>query len=160
MADIVSETARSAMMSGIRSKGNRATEICMVALFRRHEIIGWRRHDKRVFGTPDFVFRSQRVAVFVDGCFWHRHKNCDLAYIPKSGRRGIEFWLRKFDANINRDRKVTRCLRNRGWKVLRVWQCQLHRSNWSKIARRVRLARKTQQRQIIPTRASPKTPRR
>src|SRR5262249_53111478 len=83
-----------------------------------------------------------KVAVFTDGCFWHRHKGCSKAYVPKSGARGLEFWFRKFDNNVARDKLVTRVLRGKGWKVLRVWECQLHPRNWTKIARRIQLARK------------------
>jgi DNA mismatch endonuclease (patch repair protein) len=70
-------------MSRIRSRANRDTELRMIALFRERGITGWRRNG-RVFGKPDFVFPSDRIAVFVDGCFWHRHRGCKFAYTPKS----------------------------------------------------------------------------
>jgi DNA mismatch endonuclease (patch repair protein) len=148
MSDIFTIEKRSEVMSRIRSRGNRATEKRLAELFRAHRIVGWRRHE-RVFGNPDFVFRSEKVAVFVDGCFWHRHKDCGLAYIPKSGRRGLDFWLRKFDKNMARDKIVTQTLQNGGWKVLRIWQCQLHRRNWPKIARRVARLRKKRRRVTV-----------
>ena len=71
---------------------------------------------------PDFVFPKRRVAVFVDGCFWHRHPGCKFCYTPKSR---MDFWLPKFERNVARDRLVTRTLRKAGWKVVRVWECQL-----------------------------------
>jgi len=146
MADVFTPKKRSDVMSRIRASGNRATELRMVALFRRHAITDWRRHDKRVFGKPDFAFWSERVAVFADGCFWHRHKGCSKMYVPKTGRRGLQFWLHKFERNVARDRKVRRQLRSKGWKVLRVWECQLGDRNWANIARRVQRARKGRRR--------------
>src|SRR5436190_20991772 len=83
MPDVFTRTKRSEVMSRIRAHGNRDTELRLIALFRRYGITGWRR-NARVFGKPDFVFPKQRVAVFVDGCFWHRHPRCKFAYTPKS----------------------------------------------------------------------------
>ncbi|MGI9088754.1 MAG: very short patch repair endonuclease [Chthoniobacterales bacterium] len=121
MPDVFTPEKRSIVMSRIRASGNRDTELRIVSLFRAARIIGWRRSGK-VFGKPDFVFPKQRVAVFVDGCFWHRHPRCKFSYTPKSRP---EFWLPKFERNIARDRLVTRTLRKAGWRVVRVWECQL-----------------------------------
>jgi DNA mismatch endonuclease (patch repair protein) len=133
MPDVFTRTKRSAVMSGIRSSGNRDTELQMIALFRQYRITGWRRNAK-LFGKPDFIFPKQRGVVFVDGCFWHRHPKCKFAYTPKSR---TEFWLSKFDSNVTRDKIVTRELRNSGWRILRVWECQLHQKHWPKVARRI-----------------------
>jgi len=100
---------------------------------RAHGITGWRR-KARVFGKPDFVFRSERVAVFVDGCFWHRHPGCRFAATPKSRP---EFWLPKFERNVARDRLVTRTLRSAGWRVVRVWECALAPKRWPMVVRRI-----------------------
>ncbi len=119
MADVFTKAKRSAVMSLIRSRGNRATELRLIALMREHGITGWRR-NARVFGKPDFVFRHERVAVFADGCFWHgcpRH-----ATMPASNRA---FWQAKLARNMARDREVTRRLRAAGWRVVRVWECAL-----------------------------------
>src|SRR5439155_5999919 len=132
MADVFAPEKRSQVMSRIRSRGNRDTELRMIALFKTAGIRGWRR-SQPLFGKPDFVFPREKLAVFVDGCFWHRHQGCKFAYTPKSR---LEFWLPKFDNNVARDKIVTRLLRKRGWKILRIWECQLHRRNWPKIARR------------------------
>ena len=70
MADVFSKSKRSEVMSRIRSRGNQATELALAKLFRRHKITGWRRNQK-VFGKPDFIFPKHKLAVFVDGCFWH-----------------------------------------------------------------------------------------
>jgi DNA mismatch endonuclease (patch repair protein) len=87
-----------------------------------------------VFGKPDFVFPREKVAVFVDGCFWHRHPGCKFAYTPKSR---VKFWLRKFELNVARDKAVMRSLRKAGWRVARIWECELGRAQWPTIARRI-----------------------
>ena len=133
MPDVFTQKKRSHVMSRIRASGNRDTELRLMALFRQHRITGWRR-KARVFGKPDFIFPRGKLAVFVDGCFWHRHQGCKFAYTPKSQ---LEFWLPKFGNNVARDKIVTRTLRKDGWKVLRVWECQLNQRHWPKIARRI-----------------------
>src|SRR6266496_4586866 len=121
MPDVFTPEKRSIIMSRIRASGNRDTELRMIALFRQHGITGWRRNAP-VFGKPDFVFPRERVALFVDGCFWHRHSGCKFAYTPKSR---VEFWLRKFDNNVVRDKLVTRTLQKARWKIVRIWECDL-----------------------------------
>ena len=131
MADVFTTAKRSAVMALIRSRGNKATELRMIALFREHGITGWRR-NARVFGKPDFVFRAAKVAVFVDGCFWHgcpRH-----ATQPKTR---ATFWAAKFSRNKARDRVVTRTLRKADWRVVRVWECALTRKRASGTAARI-----------------------
>ena len=95
-------------MSLIRSRGNRATELRLIALMRAHGITGWRRNTP-VFGKPDFVFRRERVAVFVDGCFWH---GCPR-HATKPATRAA-WWAAKLARNAQRDRAVTRALRASG----------------------------------------------
>jgi DNA mismatch endonuclease (patch repair protein) len=107
------------MMARVRGRGNKSTEEKLARLFRRAGIKGWRRH-LHLPGTPDFAFPEKRVAIFVDGCFWH---GCPKhATFPKIRRR---FWLNKFAANKLRDREATRQLRKRGWRVLRIWEHEL-----------------------------------
>lgn len=147
MPDVFTRTKRSEVMSRIRASGNRDTELRMIDLFRWYGITGWRR-NARVFGKPDFVFPREKIAVFVDGCFWHRHSGCKFAYTPKSR---LKFWLRKFQSNVARDKTVMRELRNTGWQIARIWECELHRAQWPKIARRiVRLRRKRSTMTIKP----------
>jgi len=136
MADVFTEAKRSDVMSRIRAGGNRDTELRMIALFRASQITGWRRNSN-VFGKPDFVFSKQRVAVFVDGCFWHRHPNCKFSYTPKSR---TEFWLPKFERNVARDRLVTRTLRKAGWRVVRIWECQLLRKKQARVLQHLKTA--------------------
>ena len=115
MPDVFTKAKRSAVMSRIRGHGNKDTEIALAMLFRRHRITGWRRHQN-IFGKPDFLFRRQRLAVFVDGCFWHGCPRCYRR--PKSNRK---FWDSKLARNRKRDRKVSRELRRLGWRVIRIW---------------------------------------
>lgn len=127
MADVFTKAKRSDVMSRIRGRGNKETEIALARLLRAQGITGWRR-SQRVFGKPDFVFRSSRLAVFVDGCFWHccpKHGT-----MPESNER---FWHEKLAANRLRDRLVTRELKKRGWRVLRIWEHELQKRNEKKL---------------------------
>lgn len=119
MADVFTKAKRSEVMSRIRSRGNKDTELKLAKIFRANRITGWRRHQP-VFGKPDFVFPKLRVAVFVDGCFWH---SCPL-HATKPHNNGA-FWRKKFAANKARDQLVNRTLRKSGWRVLRIWEHEL-----------------------------------
>src|SRR2546425_10694202 len=103
-------------MVNVRSSGNVATELRLIAVFRKHGITGWRRRE-RMFGHPDFVFRHSRVAVFVDGCFWHGCRKHGA--VP---RTRAEFWEAKIDRNRRRDVRVRHVLTDLGWTVIRLWQ--------------------------------------
>lgn len=84
----------------------------------------FRIHRKDLPGSPDLVFPRFRVAVFVHGCFWHRHLGCRFAATPKSR---TEFWQAKFEANVARDMRVQQALRDDGWRVAVVWECALRK---------------------------------
>ena len=121
MADVFTKAKRREVMSRIRGHGNKETEVAFAKLLRTAHITGWRRKQK-LFGKPDFVFRRARLAVFVDGCFWHscpipKHASC-----PKTRRA---WWANKLKRNQERDREVNRTLRRMGWRVLRVWEHEL-----------------------------------
>jgi len=103
----------------------------MLLLFRLHGITGWRRNS-RLFGRPDFVFPKIKLAVFIDGDFWHGHPT--RSRIPATRR---EFWLEKIGRNRARDRLVTRTLRARGWRVLRIWEFALGRKHQPRTLRRI-----------------------
>lgn len=119
MADIWNKERRSRVMSLIRCEGNKSTELKLIAIFREFAITGWRRKQKLI-GKPDFVFRKDRLALFVDGCFWHACPLC--CRHPASNQK---FWSEKMRKNRARDRYVTRQLSERGWKVVRLWEHQL-----------------------------------
>lgn len=123
---------RSQLMSRIRSRNNKKTELALRGILRAHALSGWRRHQ-RLPGRPDFVFPVERVAIFVDGCFWH---GCPRHYRPPTTRRG--FWRTKVEQNRARDRRVSRELRKTGWKVLRLWECDLTRERAARAERRIR----------------------
>lgn len=116
IADTVERKKRSWIMSQVKSRRNKSTEEALVVVFRREKITGWRRNYDLV-GKPDFVFRKERVAIFVDGCFWHGHPT--RCRIPATNR---EYWISKINRNRARDRKVNRMLRQRGWQVIRIWE--------------------------------------
>jgi DNA mismatch endonuclease, patch repair protein len=116
MPDVFTKQKRSEVMSHIRGRGNRDTELALVQLLRMHKITGWRRHE-HLLGKPDFTFRKERVIVFVDGCFWHQcPHHCNL---PVNNR---QFWQRKLNANKARDKTINHALRQKGWTVLRIWE--------------------------------------
>jgi DNA mismatch endonuclease (patch repair protein) len=134
VADIYDTSKRSALMSRVRGAGNRATELRLIEIFRATSITGWRRKQP-LPGRPDFVFRRERVVVFVDGCFWH----C----CPKHGSLPItnrSFWRKKLEGNVARDKLVSCALRKCGWRVLRVWQHELKKSNEPHLVGRLKKA--------------------
>ena len=133
MADILTPRQRSERMARVRGRGNRSTEVALARAFRLNGVSGWRRHVRlrlqtagatlaggsrpSPFVRPDFVFPTPRIAVFVDGCFWHA--------CPLHGTRPVgnaSFWAVKLEANRRRDRLTTASLRRAGWVVVRVWE--------------------------------------
>src|ERR1043165_4667043 len=122
--NVFTKAKRSEVMSRIRGRGNKETEIALVRLLRRNKITGWRRHVLLKFRVsnsefrvrPDFVLSKLRVAILVDGCFWHccpKHSN-----MPANNHA---FWRRKLDSNKARDLLVNRTLRRQGWRILGIW---------------------------------------
>ncbi|MCE9520515.1 MAG: very short patch repair endonuclease [Verrucomicrobia bacterium] len=131
MADVFSKSERSQVMSRIRSHGNKDTELALIRILRAHHITGWRRHQP-VFGNPDFVFPKLRLAVFVDGCFWHSCPQHSTK--PKNN---AAFWRKKLAANQARDKLVTRTLKSHGWRVLRIWEHELVGKKTSQLVARI-----------------------
>ena len=120
--DVWSKAKRSEVMTLIKGRGNKATEGVLLVVLRKNRIIGWRRHLP-LLGKPDFAFPEHKVAVFVDGCFWH---GCPKCYTrPRTNRK---FWDKKREDNMARDKRVNRQLRRQGWKVIRIWQHSLKKS--------------------------------
>lgn len=119
MVDNLDPDARALLMSRIRSSDTRPEMVVRRYLHR----LGYRYrlHAPDLPGRPDIVFRNRRIAVFVHGCYWHRHEDCELAYTPKTR---TAFWNSKFAENVDRDRRVVRDLQKAGWTVITVWECQ------------------------------------
>lgn len=115
--------SRGQLMARVGSTGNKTTEKRLASLLRRSHFSGWRRHQPRP-GRPDFAWPSAKLCVFVDGCFWHGH-DCGKNVTPKTNAKA---WREKITRNRARDRKISRLFRQRGWKVVRIWECRLAKS--------------------------------
>lgn len=117
--DSLSPERRSWNMSRIRGKDTRP-EIVVRSLLHR---LGYRfrLNRKDIPGKPDIVLPKYQTAIYVHGCYWHRHAGCHLAYTPKSN---LEFWNKKFSKNTERDRLVSSALKETGWKQIVVWECE------------------------------------
>jgi len=160
MADVFSKTKRSEVMSKIRAKGNKGTEMVLMRLLRINRISGWRRHvvlkfdaekikylkiSKREsfswkpYALVDFVFQQEKVAIFVDGCFWHgclKHSNR-----PANNRI---FWKKKLKRNEARDQWVNKMLRLHGWRVVRIWEHELEQPLKKRVIRERRIVDRIQ----------------
>ena len=119
MIDIVSKEQRSRNMSRIRGRDTRP-ELVVRRIAHRMGF-RFRLYRKDLPGTPDLIFPKHRLAVFVHGCYWHRHNGCRFAYSPKSR---VEFWTKKFEQNVERDSRNQTALRDLGWRVLVIWECE------------------------------------
>ena len=127
MADMFSIEERSRIMKAVKSKGNKSTELKLIELFKRYMIKGWRR-GYEIVGNPDFVFCKYRVAVFVDGCFWHGHNCRNLKPLQNE-----VYWYNKIMKNKSRDELVNQNLKRRGWRVFRIWECELKNGTIPKV---------------------------
>ena len=112
-------------MAKVRFKGNKSTELKAMYVLENSGIEGWIRHPSDISGHPDFYFPEARLAVFIDGCFWHACPKCGR--IPKTR---VDFWKAKIDGNRRRDLSITRTLRRRGYHVIRVWEHALNDDKW------------------------------
>ena len=119
-ADIFSEEQRSYIMSRVSSK-NTKPEL-YVRSFLHGQGLRFRIHRKDLPGKPDLVLPRYRTAIFVHGCFWHRHEGCSRATAPSTR---IDFWNRKFSRNVERDSESQSALKQEGWNVLVIWECEL-----------------------------------
>ena len=123
MSDKLTPEKRSWNMSRIKGKDTKIEVEVRKYLFSKG--YRFRKNDKRYPGKPDIVLPKYHVAIFVHGCFWHRHEGCKDATTPKTR---TEFWLEKFDKNVKNDQIKQEKLRELGWKVLVIWECELKRS--------------------------------
>jgi DNA mismatch endonuclease (patch repair protein) len=121
--DTFSKKKRSEIMSKVKSSGNRSTEMKMIEFFKKYEIKGWRRNST-IPGKPDFIFPKAKIAVFIDGCYWHGcPQHCRM---PSSNQ---DYWQKKIARNIKRDKEVTKELRKKNWTVIRIWEHELKTKN-------------------------------
>lgn len=134
MADVFDKNVRSEIMRKVHSSGNKSTEEKLIKLFKENGIKGWRR-GYPVRGHPDFIFLNKKVAIFVDGCFWHGH-DCRNT----RPRDNAEYWEKKRARNIQHDKEVTALFQQRGWIVLRIWECELKKVNLPTTLERIKKA--------------------
>lgn len=120
MADIKTKESRSYNMSRISGKDTKPEELVRRYLFSKG--FRYRKNVRKLPGAPDLVLPKYRTAIFVNGCFWHGHEGCKYFVWPKSN---IEFWRKKIETNIFRDQRKEAELRDMGWNVLIVWECEL-----------------------------------
>ena len=131
MSDVFTSEKRSEIMRQVRSNKNKSTELRLINIFKKNKIIGWRRNYK-VKGHPDFIFLKQRIAIFVDGCFWHGHDCRNTS--PASNQ---DYWQKKRAKNIAHYIEITALFESRGWKVLRIWECELKQKNELEVTKRL-----------------------
>jgi DNA mismatch endonuclease (patch repair protein) len=123
MTDVHSRETRSFNMSRIRSKDTKPELIVRKFLFSRG--FRYKLHDKSLAGKPDIVLPKYKTVIFVHGCFWHGHEGCRYFVVPKTR---TEWWLNKINTNINKDAASVSRLREAGWKVLTLWECDLRKN--------------------------------
>jgi len=120
LADVVTPETRSRMMAGIRGKDTKPEMLVRRVLFA--EGLRFRLHRRDLPGAPDIALPGKKVAIFVHGCFWHRHEGCGYAKMPATRP---EFWKAKLEGNAERDERAIQALRAMGWRVLIVWECAI-----------------------------------
>ena len=120
MTDKLTPSQRHKCMSHIRSKNTKPEMIVRKFLFKQG--FRYRVHVKKLPGTPDIVLKKYRTVIFVNGCFWHGHEGCRYYVLPKSN---TEFWRKKIERNQERDLEERIRLRDMGWHVIQLWECQL-----------------------------------
>lgn len=131
--DTFSSAMRSRIMARVRSQRNKSTELKIIGILKRERLKGWRRNSA-LLGKPDFIYPKQRIALFVDGCFWHGCPKC--CRMPSAHRK---YWVNKIERNKNRDKEATKVLKKKGWKVIRIWEHEISRS---KITRKLNVISK------------------
>ena len=132
MSDVFNKEKRTEIMRSVKSKNTKSTETKLQTIFKKHHIMGWKKNYP-VKGRPDFVFLKQKIAVFVDGCFWHGHDCRNTRPVDNA-----EYWNAKRERNQKRDREVTEMFIKRGWAVLRIWECELKKKNEDSLVEKLR----------------------
>lgn len=144
MVDNLSETDRQRTMRAVQGKGT-GLERRLWAMLAGMGLCGWRRNPEGILGNPDVVFETERVALFVDGCFWHGCPHCQR----KLPQTNAEYWERKIRRNVERDKKNSQALLDEGWTLVRIWEHELE-SEQSRATLRVSLRRA-----LAPSRRGP-----
>lgn len=120
MADVHTKEIRSYNMSQIKGKNTKPEMLVRKFLFANG--YRYKLHDKTLPGKPDIVLPKYKTVIFVNGCFWHGHKNCKYYVVPKTR---TEWWLNKINGNISNDEKAYKALKKEGWKIITIWGCDL-----------------------------------
>ena len=118
--DFISKDKRSKIMRSIKSRDTKPEIYLRKFLFSKG--LRYKVAYKKLSGKPDIAFVSKKLAIFVHGCFWDQHKNCEITNVPASNSR---FWKKKFDANVQRDKNNLSLIENMGWNVLIIWECEI-----------------------------------
>jgi len=124
MADKVDKKRRSEIMSSIRGQNTKPEMIVRKYLFSKG--FRYRLHDKLLPGKPDIKLTKYNSLVFINGCFWHGHTDCKIYVMPKTNKK---FWYSKIENNVERDKRNIELLKNLGWKIIVVWECEIKRKN-------------------------------
>lgn len=138
MTDSLTPEHRSWNMSRIRGKDTKIEVLVRSYLFSKG--FRFRKNDKRYPGKPDIVLPKYKTVIFVNGCFWHMHPRCKQATIPKTR---TEFWVEKLNRNVENDRKNQQALRDAGWNVIVVWECELEKDFEGTMNRVIRTLKST-----------------
>ena len=125
MTDRITPEHRSWNMSRIKGKDTKIEVKVRSWLFSKG--FRFRKNDRRYPGTPDIVLPKYKTVIFINGCFWHRHEGCRYATTPKTR---TEFWMNKFEKNVENDRKHKEELETMGWKVITLWECELKKNSF------------------------------
>lgn len=129
MADVMTPEQRSRCMAAIGGKDTKPEILVRNFLFSKG--LRYRLNNRKLPGSPDIVLKKYKTVIFVDGCFWHGHEGCKYFRLPKSN---IPFWEAKITRNIERDKETTQTLTALGWKVIRIWECELRNKSNRKAA--------------------------
>jgi len=136
MVDNLTPEDRCKTMRAVKGKGT-SLERQLSAMLAGMGLSGWKKNVGDITGKPDVVFPQERVLIFVDGCFWHGCPHCNRK-LPKTNR---EYWKRKIERNIERDKRNTQALVDNGWRVIRIWEHEMQNAvTRSKIRSRIHVA--------------------
>lgn len=130
--DRISSEHRSWNMSQIKNKDTKIEVMVRKYLFAQG--FRFRKNDKRFPGKPDVILPKYKTAIFINGCFWHRHEGCKYATVPKTR---TEYWLEKFNRNVSNDNKHRQELEAMGWRVITIWECELKKNRFEDTMRQV-----------------------